>query len=305
MTVFQASGKLLLFGEYLVLRGTSCLALPLRFGQKMTVEKSNFDGILWESFALNQLWFSVRFSNDLTIFESSDLEKASIIQKLLKQIQTLNPTVELRNIHFIFEADFDRNFGFGTSSTLISLLSQWAKVNPYLLLENSFGGSGYDIAAATVSLPFVYTVRDKITQSFALPTAITDKLLFVYLGEKQQSSREISKFKTKQTTDNQLAEMTYIVQQASICQSIETWENLIDQSENLLSEILEMPKVKDLYFSDYPHAIKSLGAWGGDFVMATCRDLQTAKDYFQQHGKNVVFGYDELVFKAWFSTHEY
>lgn len=305
MTVFQASGKLLLFGEYLVLRNTPCLAVPLRFGQKMTVEKSNFDGILWESFALNQPWFSARFSNDLMIIESSDLEKASIIQNLLKQIQTLNSALELRNIHLIFQADFDRNFGFGTSSTLISLLSQWAKVNPYLLLESSFGGSGYDIAAATTSLPFTYTIHDKITQSFVLPKAITDKLLFVYLGKKQQSSREISKFKTKQTTEHQLAEMNNIVKQASICQSIETWENLIEQSENLLSEILEMPKVKDLYFSDYPHAIKSLGAWGGDFVMATCRDIKTAKDYFQQHGKNVVFEYDELVFKAWFSTHEY
>jgi mevalonate kinase len=46
---YYASGKLLIFGEYLVLKGAKCLAIPLRYGQKLSVEKSNQDNILWEN----------------------------------------------------------------------------------------------------------------------------------------------------------------------------------------------------------------------------------------------------------------
>ena len=30
-----------------------------------------------------------------------------------------------------------------------------------------------------------------------------------------------------------------------------------------------MPRAQDLYFPDFKGVIKSLGAWGGDFVLAT------------------------------------
>lgn len=292
---FTAHGKLLLFGEYLVLRGSSCLAIPLQFGQELRISQHNGKSILWESKDQENPWLMILFSPELAIIHATDMSKAEIIQKLLFQIKTLNPTINWSQIHFSFNTNFNREYGFGTSSTLISLLSQWTEVNPYLLLNNSFGGSGYDIAAATTSLPFTYTINDKITKSFVLPKEITDKLLFVYLGKKQQSSREIIKFQSKQTSENQINQMNEIVKKAITCTSIEAWENLIYESENLLSSILETPKVKDLLFSDYSFSIKSLGAWGGDFIMATCRDIEQAKVYFLQKGKNVMFRYEELV----------
>lgn len=292
---FTAHGKLLLFGEYLVLRGSSCLAIPLQFGQELRISQHNGKSILWESKDQENPWLMILFSPELAIIHATDMSKAEIIQKLLFQIKTLNPTINWSQIHFSFNTNFNREYGFGTSSTLISLLSQWTEVNPYLLLNNSFGGSGYDIAAATTSLPFTYTINDKITKSFVLPKEITDKLLFVYLGKKQQSSREIIKFQSKQTSENQINQMNEIVKKAITCTSIEAWENLIDESENLLSSILETPKVKDLLFSDYSFSIKSLGAWGGDFIMATCRDINVARDYFINNGHNTLYSYNELI----------
>ena len=36
-----------------------------------------------------------------------------------------------------------------TSSTLIANLAKWSNVDPYILLSETFGGSGYDIACAS------------------------------------------------------------------------------------------------------------------------------------------------------------
>ncbi len=298
MTHFSASGKLLLFGEYLVLRGAKCLSIPLSFGQEMEVETSEEKDILWTSFELDNEWLKVRLSSDAKIIECSDLESAEKIQQLLLAIQAENPTIQFEGLRFTFKTNFNRQFGFGTSSTLISLLSQWSNANPYTLLQNSFGGSGYDIAAATAKNAFVYTVNEKVIQTLDLPKTITENLLFVYLGKKQKSATEIAKFSTLPTTTQQLDEMNTIVEQATSCQTMEQWEQLMNESETLLSSILNVAPVKQLLFDDYPYSIKSLGAWGGDFVMATFRDLSEAKNYFQTKINQPVFTYNELIHES-------
>ena len=52
---------------------------------------------------------------------------------------------------------FPKNWGLRTSSTLINNLAYWAKTNPYQLSENTFGGSGYDIACGQHNTPILYT----------------------------------------------------------------------------------------------------------------------------------------------------
>ena len=42
--------------------------------------------------------------------------------------------------------EFPREWGLGTSSTLISNLADWAGADPYALLDKTIGGSGYDLA---------------------------------------------------------------------------------------------------------------------------------------------------------------
>jgi len=292
---FAASGKLMLFGEYLVLRDSKCLAVPLVVGQNLKVNTRLEEGILWKSFEGEKCWLEFELSKELKILSSSDEEKASLVVKLLKIIQKENPNLVLNNLYFEINLDFNREFGFGTSSTFISLLSQWSGVNPYLLLEKSFGGSGYDIVAATATKPFVYTLKERKIKELDLPKRITNHLLFVYLGKKQVSSKEILAFQDKNVSSSQLEQMNTIIEQATQSTHIEEWENAMVESENLLSSILHIPAVKDHTFSDYPFAIKSLGAWGGDFVMATFRELSAAKSYFLEKGFDVFYTYDEIV----------
>lgn len=291
---FFASGKLLLFGEYLVLRGAQSMALPLSSGQELQITTNPSGGIQWEAFEFGNQWLTIHLSNDLKILDTNDPEKARTAQKFLELIST-NSTVTVRDLHLRFDLDFHRHYGFGTSATLTSLLSQWSGVDPYYLMQQTFGGSGYDIAAATATTPFIYSRENKIEKEFRLADAIASYLLFVYLGKKQISAGEVAAFKKKVTTKDQLHEMNRIVEAASQCTSIIDWENLMMQSEALMSSILHFSTVKEQLFPDYPYAVKSLGAWGGDFVMATFRDISEAKKYFQQKQKQPIFTFKELA----------
>ena len=158
---FFASGKLLLFGEYLVLRGAQSMALPLSSGQELQITTNPSGGIQWEAFEFGNQWLTIHLSNDLKILDTNDPEKARTAQKFLELIST-NSTVTVRDLHLRFDLDFHRHYGFGTSATLTSLLSQWSGVDPYYLMQQTFGGSGYDIAAATATTPFIYSRENKI-----------------------------------------------------------------------------------------------------------------------------------------------
>ncbi len=62
---------------------------------------------------------------------------------------------------------------------------------------------------------------------------------------------------------------------------LKEFENCLYEHERVVSNALDMPRVKDRLFSDYWGAVKSLGAWGGDFVMVTSdRSREETKEYF-------------------------
>lgn len=293
---FSAAGKLLFFGEYLVLRGSKCLSFPLKYQQTLTVSSQQHSEIHWTCLDENAVcWLDIRFSSSLEIIQTSDEEKAKIAQRLLQLICEKNPTLKCAGLNLEFSLNFNRMFGFGTSSTLLSLLSQWSGVDAYYLLEHSFGGSGYDLATALSRQPIVYTMRDKTLQNVQLSPSISNQLLFIYLGAKQSSAKEIASFKNKITTATHIAKMNAIVEKAIVCPTIEEWETLMNESEQLLSSILEVETIQQRLFSDYLHRIKSLGAWGGDFIMATYSSKSQATAYFREKGYNIIYCYDDLI----------
>ena len=213
----------------------------------------------------------------------------------MKLILKERPHLKILGSSFRYEINFHRKYGFGTSATFISLLSQWSGVDPYILLEKSFGGSGFDVATATATSPVVYKIRERSTIPVKIPESIQPQLLFIYLGKKQHSAREVLSFEKIHTTKKQVSQMNSIVNNVLRCEEIETMELLMEESEELLSKILNAVPVKKMYFEDYPFAIKSLGAWGGDFIMATFRDEDTARQYFNKKGCKPVFNYKQLI----------
>jgi mevalonate kinase len=294
---FYASGKLLLFGEYLVLKGSGCLAIPLSYGQKMHVESSKNDFLEWKSSHNDATWFSCFFSKTLEIINTSDLPNAQMLIRLMKIIKETNPDLFGNGLNFHTEMNFKPGWGFGSSSTFISLLAQWSKMDPYLLLEKSFGGSGCDVACATANTPVIYDMQGRQTVPVYLFPKVSSKTLFVYSGKKKDSNEAVKQFRAQTVFDDDIEKMKRIIIAVANATQVDVFEEAMEESEKLLSRILKLKPVKEILFPDYPYAIKSLGAWGGDFFMATFRKEVEARKYFEEKGYTTLFNYNELIKK--------
>jgi hypothetical protein len=120
----------------------------------------------------------------------------------------------------------------------------------------------------------------------------------VYSGKKQNSQQEVTRFGETEIREEILLKLNNIIEQITETDNIEQFETYIEQHETILSEILERPTLKSTDFPDYPFSIKSLGAWGGDFFMATCRNLDDAKIYFIDADRDTIFTFNELIYET-------
>ena len=195
MEKFYSNGKLLISGEYAVLDGALSLALPTKFGQSLEVSVLDVPVLIWESFSCDkQLWFQAEIQLG-KLKELSSESKLSTLQKILLSAQELNPEF-LKDGKGAFVQTFltfPTEWGLGTSSTLINNIASWAKVDAFALLQNSFGGSGYDIACAQNDTPVQYQIIENtptVTEVEFSPQFIDD-IYFVYLNQKQDSKEGI------------------------------------------------------------------------------------------------------------------
>ncbi|HCO83183.1 MAG TPA: GHMP kinase, partial [Arenibacter sp.] len=78
--------------------------------------------------------------------------------------------------------NFPREWGLGSSSTLINNIAQWAQIDAYVLLWNAFSGSGYDIACAQNNSPIIYQLKNSrpIVHSASFNPTFKSDLYFVY-----------------------------------------------------------------------------------------------------------------------------
>ena len=304
--LFISNGKFLITGEYLVLKGATALAVPLKFGQSLEVipDTNNDFHLRWKAMVKNEFWFEAVLDIDnLEVIESSDLKKAKTLSELLKQANSLNPKVlkNYRGLDVITNADFDINWGLGSSSTLIANVAQWFGIDAYQLHFKVSSGSAYDIACANADGPLLYTLKDgaPLVEAADFNPDFSDKLYFVYLGRKQKSDESIVDFASRLKGRNaEIDRISEISRELTATHDLEEFEFFIDEAEQIMSEVLGMPTVKETTFSDFPGAIKSLGAWGGDFVMMTWKDdIEKLKQYLQTKNLDVVFQFDEIVLK--------
>ena len=301
---FRAHGKVLISGEYFVMEGALALGLPLAVGQEMNVKVSSGSEIVWKSLKPNgESWFTGRF--DLFGFDcikTSDSEIAERLQHILESAVRLNSDFLSQWKKYTVETvlEFEPDWGLGTSSTLISCLARWADVDPHDLLEVTFGGSGYDIACATAEGPIYYQLQDdgiRIEAADFRPN-FSSQLYFVYLGEKQSSRESLASFDASKVRKAAIDEISEITQAMCNVSSLGIFEKLIVDHERLVSELLGQPRAK-ADFADYWGEIKSLGAWGGDFLLVTSdRSAEETRNYFKQKDLNVFFTYDQLAIPA-------
>ena len=297
MLKFHSNGKLLLTGEYVVLDGATALAIPTKYGQSLEVEISEKEGIHWESFdEKGTVWYEDFF--DLKNFESKNRNEISeTLSKIFNEAKKLNPTFFKDSKGFSIKTKlyFPRNWGLGTSSTLINNIAQWAKVDAFSLLANSFGGSGYDIAAAQNDTPILYELKDEKPEfkKIHLPWDFTDALFFVHLNQKQNSKEGIMRYRNATVDKKSLQRISDISNKLLLCHTRSDFEKLMDAHEEIISEIIKLQTIKEQLFSDYPNTIKSLGAWGGDFILAT--GSGDDMDYFRRKGFETIIPFLEMV----------
>ena len=319
--IYYSHGKFLLTGEYLVLKGALALATPLKFGQSLTVKTVSEPSLQWDAYKPDGPWFSAALNpENLEIIDSDDQSKAEKLRQILRAVKHLNPnTFEGKSLKFTTRLDFDPNWGLGSSSTLISNLARWANIDPYELLKLTFGGSGYDIACATAEGPIYYqlsTTESALRQSqgpkvvepvetpapmvepinFTPPFA--DHLYFVYQGRKQNSSKEVKAFLEKTNPvdlQKDIEAVSEICRAVPKCQNLEEFGLLMQCHERIIARCIGQTPVQKR-FPDFEGTLKSLGAWGGDFVLAATEWSESqVKAYFKKKGLEVIFGYKDIV----------
>ncbi len=297
---FYSNGKLFILGEYYVLEGAKVFALPTKFGQYLNVFPIKTKTLSWKSYdADGSVWYNdeIAVSDIISNNQSSTDKVRNTLIDILHQAHLMNPLI-LENNGFLVETKltFPRNWGLGTSSTLINNIAQWFQVDAFKLLQKSFGGSGFDIACAQNNTPVTYQVKNNqpIVEQVIFNPNFKEHIYFVYLNKKRDSKEAIAYFRRKQK--NLSAEIKQVSQMTDELLQIQDLQYFIDffkRYENDLGKILETPTIQQQLFPDFNGLVKSLGGWGGDFVMVTSENNPT--DYFKEKGYNIIIPYNDMI----------
>ena len=300
MKTFRANGKLLISGEYTILDGSLSLALPTQRGQVLHYKEVDHDILHWRSLDVKgETWFEAHFKgNELTVVDSSDDRIADTLKEILLAAAGLSNSANGLRGEVTTALEFPTDWGLGSSSTLLCCVAQCFGIDPIQLHFKVSNGSGYDVACGMTDSAITYQLSDGLAEvnQIQWKPAFSASLFFVHLNTKQKSSSEVNKYQDRKSS----IDLAAIVEQISAltrammhANSLVVFNEAIAKHEEIMSLVLGYPTAKQLYFSDYKGAVKSLGAWGGDFILAT----GDAEDrmYFTGKGFSVIHEFESLI----------
>ena len=300
MKTFRANGKLLISGEYTILDGSLSMALPTKRGQVLHYKEVDHDILHWRSLDIKgETWFEVHFKGtELKIVDSTDDRKAETLKEILLTAAMLSNTANGLMGEVTTVLEFPTNWGLGSSSTLLCCVAQCFSINPMQLHFKVSNGSGYDVACGMTGSPITYQLSDGLAEvnQIKWKPDFSASLFFVYLNAKQKSSSEVDKYQDRKANIDLAAiveEISALTRTMITATSLDVFNKTIDKHEEIMSAVLGYPTVKELYFSDYNGAVKSLGAWGGDFILAT-GNVQD-RVYFAEKGFSVIHEFESLI----------
>ena len=299
---FRSNGKLLLTAEYLILDGALGLSVPTKLGQSLKVTDTDGDLLHWKNLDENgKVWFHGVFNMQaFAIVSSSSKPVAEELLRILIETKKLNPLFSLQGKAVICELEFPLNWGLGSSSTLRINLAKWAEISPFDLHRATSSGSGYDIAAGMAASPVLFSVtKGYSTEEIDYQPPFMDQLFFVHLNRKQKTDKEVASYSSlKKELDVSyssaaITELTYRFLKA---ENLGEFELIMKEHELFMSLVLQRPTIKETLFQDYDLGeIKSLGAWGGDFILATSKSEDQVRNYFAEKGYLTVLSYSNLI----------
>ena len=303
---FYGNGKLLISGEYFVLDGAVALALPTIFGQKLMVShKPSFNPTLtWRSYdEKGEVWFESEYEFwHFRCLRENPSSKALKLQELLLEVRKENSHFLRENVdvEVTTKTNFPLHWGLGSSSTHIFNIAQWAYVNPFKLLFETTGGSGYDIACAQAEGPIFYQLKESMP-SWSLVDfnpSFKENLYFVYLGTKKDSAQAVKDYRERGSASKDSINIVNALTKAmAVAGDLCDFEELVVEHEDFVSRYMDLEPIKKTTFSDFWGTMKSLGAWGGDFALVTSEESPTAtREYFKRKlGHDVIFSYRDII----------
>ncbi len=304
MTIsYKARGKLMITGEYLALLGARCLAWPSKALQTMDVNRSDTAAgtLIWNALDHEgNPWFDALFSTDGTIevISSSDPIVADKLIHILQTAINLSGKNILNQNSYSIETttNWPLEWGMGSSSSLLVNLAAWMEVNPFELQKNTIGGSGYDIACGLSDDPIVFQMAEKLlVGKVHRPSILNDYAGFAYLGQKSDTPTAIKYFMDK-VANMDLSKRIDLINRLTYHildgEKIGNVIKAVEIHEETIGFLLEIEPIKRRMFPDFDGMVKSLGAWGGDFVMFLGRE--PLKDYKEATEK----AYDIKLYSA-------
>lgn len=299
MNAIFSPGKLMLTSEYFAIDGALVLAVPTKLGQEFFFEEKE-DGkslILWEAYHQNTLWLKAVIDyKDWQVLETNIPSSAEFITKTLKNVQQLSNSKFKTDLTYLLKTNlqFPADYGLGSSSTLMNNLAEWAEIDPFHLNAISLGGSGYDIAVAKEKSAVLFQSKPEIKyEKVDFNPSFKNELIFIHLNQKQDSREGISFYKSKNKSPELVREFSDLTKKILLCNELEKFSELMMIHECKIADFLEISTVKEKFFSDCPSFVKSLGAWGGDFVMSA--KFGGFKDYFWEKGFATVFEWENII----------
>lgn len=301
---YYSHGKLLLTGEYAVLEGAKALAIPCKFGQDLRITPNATQQLEWKSFTVEgEVWFAADFT--IQQIQAEPLAAANNdsdrLLRILQIAHQMRPEFWKSGMGYCVKAhlEFPRDWGLGSSSTLIANIAQWLDIDAYQLLKATFGGSGYDLACAVNDMPIIYQLaiqQARVQKVFWYPQWLSNTF-FVHLNRKQNSRESIAHFKKQhaEIPTEFVETISQLTDDLLHAHSLEEAQVVLYQHEEVISNALDMPRIQQLLFPDFNGVIKSLGGWGGDFVWVLGDG--NSPDYFRSKGYSTIIGYDEMLLK--------
>ncbi len=294
---------MLLTSEYAVLDGAKAIALPTKFGQSLECKPNKGSDLIWSALDnKGKEWFSAQISLiDFDAIKSSDKNQAKELQKLLKNAVRLNSEFlsKWNGFKVTTKLDFPLDWGLGSSSTLTYLVAEWADAHPLLLHFKNNLGSGYDVACAGADGPISYQLKDDEVkwEEIDFELKFSDHLHFIHLGQKQSSNDAIAYYtKTLKKKDEFVDSCNQLTNEFLKCSSLGSFMKLMNEHEKLVSNTLKIETAKEIHFKNFNGSVKSLGAWGGDFVLAASElSKSEVHKYFIEKGFKDCFSYSDFV----------
>jgi hypothetical protein len=136
---------------------------------------------------------------------------------------------------------------------------------------------------------------EPIVEKVIFAPEFSENLYFVYLDKKQNSKASIAAYFNNKNKDlaEDITKNNKITSAVLNAKTLNEFALGLERHEAEMSSILEMQTVKESLFSDFNGGIKSLGAWGGDFVLVVSKE--NPREYFKEKGFRTIIPYHEMI----------